>query len=742
MSTRILIPRGLRAAFFSTVLAWCFAASAAPVEILLPMPLAKSSASMRLADGVKTEAMAVKFNAPALHAMAIGDEALLSLPNGQQYRVRTDRISEPAEGIVSWVGTLVEHGQLNQVIATTGPGGTYATIITPSGEWAIAPGNIEGVDVLVNATREAAMIRRAPDTEQRDYRISHPSLDDVLGGAAATGAEAAVYERNRAAVMDQALRAASAANLGITKITPTPTVTVDLLVVVTQGFASAKGANLETRIQQAITATNQAYANSEVAISLRKVGPTLIRDYGDAPPGKEQALTDLTNNTGVFADVEETRASVGADLVVLLRNINDGGVAWLGQVRNIGGIGGAESWNNPGFMYGVVGVCDFAGTGCDSIFAHELGHNMGLQHDRANADNPLFPGLRSYSFGWKINVGNANRDFRTIMSYAPPNNRSLVFSNPNVFLCNPTAFSPADACGVANSEDNARVLNENRFMISAIKAATGAAIPARVVLSVSPNRYPLTATSASFKVFRLGNSSQAISVNYSSINGTAAAGVDYTAAAGTLSWAAGDTTVRTVTIPLLNSGATNDRTFSIALSNPSAGLSVVAPSQVVVTRAAAGMWPVNNAIPRGWVQTAGANASWVVTDTSAQEGSFSLRSGAIGDNQTASIQFTATMLDGNLTFYRKVSSESGYDFFRVYVDGVEVAAQTVAGEADWEFVAIPVTAGLRTIRFSYEKDSIVASGADAVWIDFVEFPTSLCLNGTPPANANCICRVF
>lgn len=59
------------------------------------------------------------------------------------------------------------------------------------------------------------------------------------------------------------------------------------------------------------------------------------------------------------------------------------------------------------------------------------------------------------------------------------------------------------------------------------------------------------------------------SVKYATANGTAVAGTDYSAVAGTLSFAAGETT-KTISIPIFNDGKLEPKeSFSLSLSNPS-----------------------------------------------------------------------------------------------------------------------------------------------------------------------------
>jgi hypothetical protein len=77
------------------------------------------------------------------------------------------------------------------------------------------------------------------------------------------------------------------------------------------------------------------------------------------------------------------------------------------------------------------------------------------------------------------------------------------------------------------------------------------------------------APSAVFTVFLSPASSGAVTVAYATANGSALAPADYTAAAGTLTFAAGETT-RTVSVPIVRDQATEGpESFTLNLSNPS-----------------------------------------------------------------------------------------------------------------------------------------------------------------------------
>ncbi len=76
--------------------------------------------------------------------------------------------------------------------------------------------------------------------------------------------------------------------------------------------------------------------------------------------------------------------------------------------------------------------------------------------------------------------------------------------------------------------------------------------------------------------------------------------------------------------------------------------------------------------------------------------------------------------DGDVAFYRKVSSESGSDYLKFYIDRVKQGEWS--GEQDWVEVSYPVTAGIRTFEWTYSKDGSASNGDDTAWIDDIVFP--------------------
>ncbi|MCD4746526.1 MAG: T9SS type A sorting domain-containing protein [Bacteroidales bacterium] len=117
----------------------------------------------------------------------------------------------------------------------------------------------------------------------------------------------------------------------------------------------------------------------------------------------------------------------------------------------------------------------------------------------------------------------------------------------------------------------------------------------------------------------------------------------------------------------------------------------------------------------------GGNADWVIDDNTPYEGIYCARSGAIGDNEKSSLSLELCVLtNGNISFYKKVSSETSYDFLSFYIDG-SLKGQW-GGEIDWSIEIVPVTQGLHTFKWIYEKDYSVSNGQDCGWVDYIIFP--------------------
>ncbi len=119
----------------------------------------------------------------------------------------------------------------------------------------------------------------------------------------------------------------------------------------------------------------------------------------------------------------------------------------------------------------------------------------------------------------------------------------------------------------------------------------------------------------------------------------------------------------------------------------------------------------------------GGNADWYLDNTNANNGSFSIRSGNIGDNQTSEIMISLFVeADNEINFAYKVSSEPNYDYLKFFID--DMLIEQWSGNTDWQTANYAVTEGNHTFRWQYYKDQAVSNGSDCAWLDDIILPVS------------------
>lgn len=374
----------------------------------------------------------------------------LPTPAGGRIYAKYQRHIVHANGIWTWVGTVATvHGE-QSVVLTFGKNAVFGVI--PQ-----AQGNPLRIVTRAGQTRIVATSAKAMARSAEALRlVSHP--DYRIPPRKRAGQTVQAGERRAAAAQVHAATAADP-------------VTIDVMVAYTPDFTSALGGESQalTRIQSLVDITNQAYTDSAVHQQIRLVH-TVAVDYPKAN-SNEVALDDLTGVDGSgnpvtvpasLQAIASLRTQYGADLVAMIRNFvhatsGDCGVGWLS--------GGGETQIIPSqdkaWGFSVVSDGSDDGYYCEeTTLAHELGHNMGDAHDRANADGP---GAYSYSYGYS---GNGLHGFSTIMSYGTNDDTPIArFSNPDVATCQGTPCGVADS-DTANSADNAHSMNNTAALIA------------------------------------------------------------------------------------------------------------------------------------------------------------------------------------------------------------------------------------------------------------------------------------
>lgn len=144
-------------------------------------------------------------------------------------------------------------------------------------------------------------------------------------------------------------------------------------------------------------------------------------------------------------------------------------------------------------------------------------------------------------------------------------------------------------CYTPNSGDTGGILDDNLNVrtdkIALLQKLWGTSSSTSTSLAFSTASYGVSqsAGTVTLTVNRSGGTAAA-SVGYATANGTAVAGSDYTAKSGTLSWAAGDTAAKTVTVAVSNATPfSGSKSFSLALSNASSSAVLATPSNATVT---------------------------------------------------------------------------------------------------------------------------------------------------------------
>ncbi|MBK8336842.1 MAG: hypothetical protein IPL03_09695 [Sterolibacteriaceae bacterium] len=392
----------------------------------------------------------VALNLADLAAVEPGGQVDLALP-GLQQNVTYEKTLVSPTGTSTWIGYLTQYGRDYPVVLTYSvDGSTTGAIQGPTGEWLVSgkPGETWLIDTASSG------LRHNPTAKD----------DDAVAPPTAAGHAEAFAAGATAATGSAGTPTASAD-------TSTGNTVVDVLVLYTPGLVSRYGgeAGAANRIDYFISLANQAYSNGNVGITLRRVGLQRV-DIADNT-SNSTTLGQLRSGSGAFASIPALRNSTGADGVLLVRPFDMNGQGGNCGVGYVGGYGGTPMSAYADYAYAVVSEGkDVKGQSyycTDTTFAHELGHNMGLMHDRETvARQGGGSGALPYAYGY-----GKSGQFGTIMSYIYP--VVVRFSNPLDMSCNGTAcgVSSSDA---ASSADNARALGITRAPFSAFRATTTA----------------------------------------------------------------------------------------------------------------------------------------------------------------------------------------------------------------------------------------------------------------------------
>ncbi len=294
---------------------------------------------------------------------------------------------------------------------------------------------------------------------------------------------------------------------------------IDVVVAYTGDLLALWGnsAIMQARIAQLEAISNQAYADSQANVRIRVVGSHLV--YYPARIDNGDALRDIRGpvNKPIKLEVDRLRAQYGADMVAMLRHFDRYRQTSCGNAYLLGYHGGAF---NPAEAYSVTADRGFGREACGEwTFTHELGHNMGSDHDTDTSEGDY--GAYPYSRGFRRTL-EPEKGFGTIMAYLDgPQARLGYVSNPRINAC------MGEPCGDASQADNARAFGQAAPILAAFRQARDETRPRLSVSDASVIEGNLGLQPVTINVTLAEPAATPVEFGVFTSNGTAEADGDY-----------------------------------------------------------------------------------------------------------------------------------------------------------------------------------------------------------------------
>ena len=303
-----------------------------------------------------------------------------------------------------------------------------------------------------------------------------------------------------------------------------------------------------------------------------------------------------------------------------------------------------------------------AGIGAGGIAPADLGGNSSLMSLALDPDGKIV------ATGWVSN-GDAGPD-TIVARFRADGTIDAGFGNEGVEIVDfgHGADAPiSEGHAIIRQSDGRYVVTATNSMgvVSAARLDDRAESPGRVGLTQTYKTVAETEATVSYTVRRTGGRSGAVSVDYATTAAEALAGSDFEPSTGTLSWADGDASDRTISIGIMNDAEVEQgESFALALSGPTGGARLAASEATTTITSDDGPGQIRFLFPLD-VYSTGEGAGTIqipVVRTGGSEGAVGVTYGAGNGSATEGEDFAP--IDGALDW---ADGETGSKYLSVEI---------------------------------------------------------------------------
>lgn len=553
---------------------------------------------------------------PAVLKLPAGASTRLTLPDGAEFDVLVEPRKQHASGNVTWRGRITGVERDGHVVIITGSeeAGLFGTLLTPSGEFRLSPG--------AGAWNEVSWAKSTPVA---------PLVPDAFPGAPRRAGFTTVVQKDHAATTELNVLVRYTENTRGTMTTAQWTAYLDNLFATANEAFVQSGTMIELKLaahqlmpvnttltnEAALDALSSSSGTEDWRFTLGAHFVTLLRAYQPSHGSCGAARLPVCGDDAQCYDEEYgySVVSVGpscSDLMFahqIAHNLGAAHEPGLGQT-------GTYAYAHAHLLDDNEGTV-MAWSGADTLVARFSdpaldcgGEPCGVDGVSDNART--LEQTRHYITRWFTDQsmafvdppGELTRDASTDIEFdwfGVLGTRFDIGLYRNGTLVATLATDESIPTGVKSVHIPAslnagpgytlRVTASNLPAVSAeTPVSLGDLAPASIFSFASP-QVTASGGTATLTVQRTGVTSVAAEVDYATMGGSAHSGINYAPTSGTLTWAAGDTSPRTITITNIRAAESgNAVSILVVLDNPSDGARLGTPAigEVVIPGKAGG----------------------------------------------------------------------------------------------------------------------------------------------------------